>query len=84
MKKINNKYEALSILNNYILIATSNIIKKQLYIKSDNSILVINKFTKYYITKNDFLNDFEYFDFYIYKLLDEIDINEEISNLINM
>ena len=82
----NNKIEsaklALLLLNNYLLISKPYGQSAKIYaLMSDGTILVINENLKYYISKNDFLNDFNLSPFYIYKNLDEVDIDQEFRNL---
>lgn len=79
--KINNYKNALQLLNNYILISKSYGCNSCLYTLSNNMILVINNTRKYYITKEQFINDFNLSDFYIYKSLSEIEIDQEFRKL---
>lgn len=79
--KINNYKNALQLLNNCILISKSYGCNSCLYALSNNMILVINNTRKYYITKEQFINDFNLSDFYIYKSLSEIEIDQEFRKL---
>ena len=82
----NNKIEsaklALLLLNNYLLISKPYGQNSKIYaLMSDGKILVINENLKYYISKNEFVNDFNLAPFYIYKNLDDIDIDQEFRSL---
>lgn len=81
MKQITNANTALKLLDEYVLIASNYNIKRCFFVKSDDKILVINDNTKYYISRNDFINDFYLFTFYVYKSFEEIDINQEFHTL---
>ena len=81
MEQIINLNEALELLNNNILIASNYNIKRMLFIKSNNKILVINENIKYYITIQEFINDFFNYKFYLYKNLEDLDIDQEIRSL---
>ena len=81
MKQINNLNEALELLNTNILIASNYNIKRIFFMKSNNKILVINENIKYYITVQEFINDFLNYKFYLYKNLEGIDIDQEIRLL---
>lgn len=85
MEIINNKIKdantALQLLQNYLLISKTYGYDSCLYALSKNNILVINSTRKYYISKEDFLNDFHLSDYYIYKPLSEIEINQEFKKL---
>lgn len=81
MEQITNVKDALEFLDNYILIAKNYNIKSCFFIKSNDKILVINENSKYYISRKDFINDFNLFTFYIYKSFDEIDIDQEFHTL---
>ncbi len=81
MKQINNLNEALELLNTNILIASNYNIKRIFFMKSNNKILVINENIKCYITVQEFINDFLNYKFYLYKNLEDIDIDQEIRLL---
>lgn len=81
MEQIINLNEALELLNTNILIASNYNIKRMLFIKSNNKILVINENIKYYITIQEFINDFFNYKFYLYKNLEDLDIDQEIRSL---
>lgn len=81
MEQINDIHIALELLKTNILLATNYQNKRLFFLKSNNMILVINETKKYYITINDFINEFSLFTFYLYKSYDEIDINQEFLNL---
>lgn len=81
MEQIINLNEALELLNTNILIASNYNIKRMLFIKSNNKILVINENIKYYITIQEFINDFSNYKFYLYKNLEDLDIDQEIRSL---
>ena len=82
----NNKIEsvkvALVLLNNYLLISKPYGASSKIYVLASNgSILVINENLKYYISKEEFQEEFNLAPFYIYKNLDEIEIDQEFRNL---
>ena len=52
-----------------------------IYALSKDKILVINNTRKYYISFDEFRTDFYLSDFYIYKNLSEIEINQEFKKL---
>lgn len=79
--KINSCKQALQLLRNYILISKGYGTKSCLYALSKDKILVINETRKYYITQQEFINDFNMFDFYIYKDLSELEIDQEFRKL---
>lgn len=79
--KIQDSKTALQLLKNYILISKTYGADSCLYALSKDNILVINSTRKYYITKNDFINDFYLSDFYVYKNLSEIEIDQEFKKL---
>lgn len=85
MEILNNKIKdantALQLLQNYLLISKSYGCNSCLYALSKNNILVINNTRKYYISKKDFLNDFYLSDYYIYKPLSEVEIDQEFRKL---
>ena len=82
----NNKIEsvkvALVLLNNYLLISKPYGASSKIYaLASNGSILVINENLKYYISKKEFQEEFNLAPFYVYKNLDEIEIDQEFRNL---
>ena len=79
---IPNAKIALELLKQNILISKNYGGASALYAKaSDNSILVINQNKKYYISKEQFCNDFNLSIFYIYKNLNDIEIDQEFRKL---
>lgn len=73
---------AIELLKQNILISKAFGGVCSLYVKMTNgSILVINKNQKYYITKEQFIEDFNLSTFYIYKNLNDVEINQEFHNL---
>ena len=79
--KIQDSKTALQLLNNYILVSKAYGSVSCLYALSRNKILVINNTRKYYITKEQFISDFYLSDFYIYKNLKEVEIDQEFIKL---
>lgn len=80
--KIENVKVALVLLNNYLLISKPYGASSKIYaLASNGSILVINENLKYYISKKEFQEEFNLAPFYIYKNLDEIEIDQEFRNL---
>lgn len=73
---------ALELMNRFILISKPYGELPSLYTKSsDGDILVLNKNTKYYISKEKFIEDFPLLKFYIYKDLSDIEIDQEFRKL---
>ena len=80
--KIENVKVALVLLNNYLLISKPYGASSKIYaLASNGSILVINENLKYYISKEEFQEEFNLAPFYVYKNLDEIEIDQEFRNL---
>lgn len=80
--KIENVKVALTLLNNYLLISKPYGASSKIYaLASNGSILVINENLKYYISKDEFQEEFNLAPFYVYKNLDEIEIDQEFRNL---
>ena len=79
--KIKDSKTALYLLKNYLLISKTYGADSCLYALSKDKILVINNTRKYYITIDEFKNDFYLSDFYVYKNLSEIEINQEFKKL---
>ena len=80
--KIENVKVALVLLNNYLLISKPYGASSKIYaLASNGSILVINENLKYYISKKEFQEEFNLAPFYVYKNLDEIEIDQEFRNL---
>ena len=81
-EKITSYTRALDLLNNFVLISKSYGTSSKLYVRYvDGSILVINKNTKYHISEKEFIDEFSLSSFYIYKNLDEIEIDQEFRKL---
>ncbi len=80
-KKIKDSKTALQLLKNYLLISKTYGADSCLYALSKDKILVINSTRKYYITFDEFKNDFYLSDFYVYKDLSEVEINQEFKKL---
>lgn len=80
--KIENVKVALTLLNNYLLISKPYGASSKIYaLASNGSILVINENLKYYISKDEFQEEFNLAPFYVYKNLEEIEIDQEFRNL---
>ena len=80
--KIENVKVALVLLNNYLLISKPYGASSKIYaLASNGSILVINENLKYYISKEEFQEEFNLAPFYVYRNLDEIEIDQEFRNL---
>lgn len=81
-KIITSPYTAIELLNNFVLISKSYGTNPKLYVKYiDGSILVLSKNTKYHLSEKEFIDEFNLSTFYIYKNLDEIEIDQEFHNL---
>lgn len=81
-KEITSYEIALKLLDNYLLISRPYGDASSLYAKaSDGSILVINQNTKYHISKEEFQSHFNLARFYIYKDLNEVEIDQEFRSL---
>lgn len=79
---IPNAKLALELLHQNILISKNYGGETSLYARSsNNSILVINKNKKYYITEEQFYEDFNLATFYIYKNLNDLEIDQEFRKL---
>ncbi len=78
---IATSHQALELMDKYLLISKTLGMPSVLYAKSKDKILVINSTRKYYITQEDFIKDFSLSSYYIYKSLDEIEIDQEFRNL---
>jgi len=82
LQEIKSYEIAIKLLDNYLLISRPYGEASSIYAKaSDGSILVINQNIKYYITKEDFKEHFNLARFYIYKDLNEVEIDQEFRNL---
>ena len=79
--KIKDAKTALQLMKNYLLISKTYGSASCIYALSKDKILVINNTRKYYISFDEFKNDFYLSDFYIYKNLSEIEINQEFKKL---
>lgn len=79
--KITDPKQALQLLKNYILISKAYGSNSCLYALSKDKILVINDTRKYYITEYEFISDFFLADYYIYKGLSELEIDQEFRKL---
>lgn len=79
--KIKDAKSALILLKNYILISKSYGSKSCLYALSKDRILVLNDTRKYYISQQEFINDFNLADFYVYKGLADLEIDQEFRKL---
>ncbi len=74
--------QAVALLDKYLLISKPYGEASSIYAKSiDGSILVINKNIKYHISKNEFKEHFNFAKFFIYKDLNEVEIDQEFHNL---
>lgn len=79
---IPNAKLALELLNQHILISKNYGGNSSLYVKASNkNILVINQNKKYYITEEQFYDDFNLSIFYIYKHLSDVEIDQEFRKL---
>lgn len=79
--KIKDAKTAIQLMKNYLLISKTYGCSSCIYALSKDKILVINNTRKYYISFDEFKNDFYLSDFYIYKNLSEIEINQEFKKL---
>jgi len=79
--KVNDPNTALQLLKHYLLISKAYGCDSCLYALSREKILVLNKSKKYYISIEDFKRDFFLSDFYVYKNLNEIEIDQEFRKL---
>lgn len=79
--KIKDSKTALQLLKNYLLVSKTYGSVSCLYALSKDKILVINNTRKYYITPDQFINDFYLSDFYVYKNLSEVEIDQEFIKL---
>ncbi len=79
--KIKDAKTALQLLKNYLLISKTYGSDSCLYGLSNDKILVINQTRKYYLSKEDFIKDFYLSDFYVYKHLSEVEIDQEFRKL---
>ena len=79
--KINDANTALQLMKNYLLVSKTYGSNSCIYALSKDKILVINNTRKYYISFDEFRTDFYLSDFYIYKNLSEIEINQEFKKL---
>ena len=73
--------QALDLLDNYLLISKPYGSSSLIYQKKDDKILVFNQNAKYYISFEKFREDFHLSKFYIFKSLDELEIDQEHHNL---
>lgn len=85
MENFNNKIPdaktALYLLKNYILISKAYGANSCFYALSKDKILVINDTRKYYISEYEFISDFYLADYYIYKGLSDLEIDQEFRKL---
>ncbi len=65
-------------LKEYVLLRVSFDNTLAFYIWKNNKILVITKKAKYFISKETFSEEFSLFRFYLYKRLQDFDIEEEL------
>ncbi len=79
--KIKDANTALQLMKNYLLVSKTYGSNSCIYALSKDKILVINNTRKYYISFDEFRTDFYLSDFYIYKNLSEIEINQEFKKL---
>ena len=81
-QNIPNAQLALELLKQNILLSKNYGGESSLYVKAANKhILVINQNKKYYISEEQFYNDFNLSTFYIYKPLSEVEIDQEFRKL---
>ena len=79
--KVKDANTALQLLKHYLLISKAYGCDSCLYALSKDRILVLNQNKKYYISFDDFKKDFNLSDFYVYKNLNEIEIDQEFRKL---
>lgn len=79
--KIKDAKTALQLLKNYLLISKAYGCDSCLYALSKDKILVLNPTRKYYISQEDFIKDFNLSDFYVYKNLADVEIDQEFRKL---
>ncbi len=79
--KVKDANTALQLLKNYLLISKAYGADSCLYALSKDKILVINNTRKYYISNDEFIKDFHLSDFYVYKHLSDIEIDQEFRKL---
>lgn len=65
-------------LKEYVLLRVSFDNTLAFYILKNNKILVITKKAKYFISKETFSEEFSLFRFYLYKRLQDFNIEEEL------
>lgn len=80
-KQIKDPNLAIETMKKYILVSKGYGTSNCFYALSGDKILVINETRKYYISKYEFIRDFNLSEFYIYKGLEEIEIDQEFRNL---
>ena len=80
-KRINDPKVALEIMKNYILVSKGYGVAPCFYVKSRDKVLVINDTRKYYISEMEFIRDFNLSEYYVYKVLEELEIDQEFRNL---
>lgn len=79
--KVKDAITALQLLKHYLLISKAYGCDSCIYALSKDKILVLNQTKKYYISIDDFKKDFFLSDFYVYKNLNEIEIDQEFRKL---
>lgn len=79
--KVKDANTALQLLKHYLLISKAYGCDSCIYALSKDKILVLNQTKKYYISIEDFKKDFFLSDFYVYKNLNEIEIDQEFRKL---
>lgn len=79
--KVKDAITALQLLKHYLLISKAYGCDSCIYALSKDKILVLNQTKKYYISIEDFKKDFFLSDFYVYKNLNEIEIDQEFRKL---
>ena len=79
--KIKDSKTALQLMKHYLLVSKAYGCDSCLYALSKDKILVLNQTRKYYISIEDFNKDFYLADFYVYKNLSEIEIDQEFRKL---
>lgn len=65
-------------LHEYVLLRVTYDHTYAFYILKNNGILVISKNFKYFIDKQTFINEFSQFKFFLYKTLQDFDVQKEL------
>lgn len=81
MEEIKDFNKAIALLNNNVLVSKNYGEPSLFYFRHDDKILIYNQYLSYTISINDFKNIFYDSKFYLYKTLEEIEINQEFKNL---